>query len=107
VPLAIPPVVLRALLALALVAYAAAALVTGGWLTATAAALVALLLWRAHRRARFSAYVFLSVVAARGLVTGAWAAVGFAAGAILLLQAPAARRVWPRLHPSTWRRPML
>ncbi|MBM3220444.1 MAG: hypothetical protein FJZ38_17540 [Candidatus Rokubacteria bacterium] len=84
-------------LPLALLAYAAVALVQGWWLSAAVAPVVAWLLWRRHARARFTAYVFLSVLAVRALVIASWPLALFALGAIGALQLPAARRAWPRL----------
>jgi hypothetical protein len=87
-----------AVLSAALVGYAALALgLAHWWISGSAALVVAGLLFARHRRARFSAYVLLSVVALRGTVTGHWAALTFAAAAILLLQSPPALRAWPRL----------
>jgi hypothetical protein len=80
-----------------LLAYAALALVAQRWVSGLAAPIVAALLWRRHRRARFSAYVFFSALALRGLVMGSWALVAFAGASVLVLQTPAARRAWPRL----------
>jgi len=80
-----------------LLAYAALALIAHRWASGLAAPIVAALLWGRHRRARFSAYVFFSALAARGLVTGSWALVVFAGASVLVLQMPAARRAWPRL----------
>jgi CDP-diglyceride synthetase len=85
------------LLPAALLAYAAVALVHGWWLSALIAPLVAWLLWRRHRRARFTAYVFFSVLTARALLVASWPLALFALGAIGALQLPAARRAWPRL----------
>ncbi len=91
----------------ALLAYAAyALLVARWWLSGAAAPVVAALLWTRHRRARFSAYILLSVVVMRGTIRGQWGAVAFAAAAILALQLPAARRTWPRVPTlvERWRR---
>lgn len=88
-----------------LVAYGAHALASDRWLSGVAAALVAWLLWSRHRRARFSAYVLLTVIAARALFAGPWWLVAYAAAAILALQLPAARRAWPRLRPGFAPRP--
>lgn len=85
------------LLAAALLVYAAVALANGWWLSALFAPLVAWLLWRRHPRARFAAYVFFSVMAARAVLTASWPLGVFALGAIAALQLPAARRAWPRL----------
>jgi hypothetical protein len=87
----------------ALLVYAILAVVNGWWLSAVFAPPVAWLLWRRHRRARFAAYVFLSVVAARALVATSWPLAILALAAIGALQLPAARRAWPRL---TWGRPL-
>ena len=84
-------------LALAFYAIVAVVVMHRG-ISAAAAALAAVLLWRRHRRARFSAYIFLSAVAARGLFTHAWPVAGFAAAAIAVLQLPAARRAWPSVN---------
>ena len=89
---------LALLLALALAGYAMLALGIGRWwISGIAAPVVAVLRLARHRRARFSAYVFFSVVALRGVVTGWWMLTGAAGAAILLLQTPAALRAWPRL----------
>ena len=72
-----------------------AALVLHRRISAAAALFVGILLWRRHRRARFSAYVFLSAVAVRGVLTHVWPLAAGAAAAIALLQLPAARRAWP------------
>ena len=93
-------VVVVALLA-GLVAYAVVALLARRWVTGLAAPIVAVLLAIRHPRARFSAYVFLSVVALRGLVVGAWPLVAFGCAGVLVLQTPAARRAWPRLVAGT------
>lgn len=92
---------------LALLVYAFVALaVTQWWISGLAAPLVAALLAGRHSRARFSAYVFLSVVAARGAVHAHWAALGFAVTALLLLQSTPACRAWPRLPgPARMARP--
>jgi hypothetical protein len=84
-------------LPLALLAYTAVALAVGWWLSAAVAPVVAWLLWRRHPRARFTAYVFLSVLTARALLIGSWPLALFALGVIGALQLPAARRAWPRL----------
>ncbi len=98
-------VVTLAALAAGLLAYAVLALaVERWWISGLAAPAVAALLVLRHRRARFSAYVFLSVATMRGLVHGVWPVAAGAAGAILLLQAPPARRLWPRLPPRWARR---
>lgn len=87
-----------AALTLALAGYAWLALaVAHWWISGVAAPLVAALLVVRHARARFSAYVFFSVVAMRGLMTAHWMPVAFAAAAILLLQSPPALRAWPRV----------
>jgi hypothetical protein len=83
-----------------LVAYSAFALASGRWLSGIAALAVAWLLWRRHGRARFSAYVLLTVLLVRALVDGAWPLAAYAAVALSALQAPAARRAWPRLRPG-------
>jgi hypothetical protein len=90
-----------ALLPLACLAYGVTALAgRGAWLSALAAAVVAVLLWRRHPRARFAAYVFFSALALRAVLTGAWPTLAFAVAAVLLLQTRAARTVWPRLAPG-------
>ncbi|HYE90403.1 MAG TPA: hypothetical protein VEA38_05250 [Terriglobales bacterium] len=90
-------------LPLALAAYALVAAAVGWWLSALVAPVVAGLLWRRHPRARFAAYIFLSVLTARGLLSASWPLALFAVAAIVALQLPAAHRVWPRL---TWGRPL-
>lgn len=98
------PRVLVVLLPLVCLAYAALALrAQGAWVSAAAALLVAWWLWRRHRRARFAAYVFFSVVAVRGALTARWPTLAFAVAAVLLLQTPPALALWPRVRPG-WRR---
>jgi hypothetical protein len=98
-----PPRVAWALAA-SLVVYTVIALaIRHWWISGAAAPVIAVLLWRAHPRARFSAYVFFSVVALRGGLRNSWGSVVYAVAAILLLQTPAALRAWPRLRPG--RRP--
>jgi hypothetical protein len=82
----------------ALIGYAVIAPSVGHrWISGVVAPAVAVLLWRRHPRARFAAYIFLSAVGVRAALEGQWPALLFAATAILVLQTPAARRVWPRL----------
>ena len=83
-----------------LLVYAGIAVARHWWPSALMAPLLAVLLWRRHRRARFSAYVFFSVLAARGALTGVWALPAYALAAIGLLQSPPARAAWPRLRPG-------
>jgi hypothetical protein len=93
-------------LPLACLVYAVVAIATrGAWLSAAAAALVAWLLWRRHRRARFAAYVFLTAVAVRGVLAARWPALAFAAAAVLALQTPPAVVAWPRVTPGFARGP--
>ena len=80
-----------------LLAYTVVAGALGWWPSALVAPVVGWLLWRRHPRARFTAYVFFSVMAARALFTATWPLAAFALGAIGALQLPAARRAWPRL----------
>jgi Mn2+/Fe2+ NRAMP family transporter len=82
---------------IALVVYAALALAAHRWVSGAAAPVVAGLLARRHPRARFSAYVFFSVLVLRGLAVGAWALVTFGLASVLVLQTSPARRAWPRL----------
>jgi hypothetical protein len=84
-------------LPLALVAYAGVAATLGWWPSAVIAPAVAWLLWRRHARARFTAYVFFSVMTARALFIASWPLALFALGAIGALQLPSARRAWPRI----------
>ena len=91
-------VVVVALVA-SLLVYAGVAVARHWWPSAIVAALVAALLWRRHRRARFTAYVFFSVLAARGVLTGVWPLPVYALAAVGLLQTTAARAAWPRLTP--------
>jgi hypothetical protein len=84
-----------------LVAYAVLALMAHRFVSGLAAPLVAVLLAIRHPRARFAAYVFFSALTIRGIVAGAWMLVLFAGAGILVLQAPAARRAWPRLVPGS------
>jgi hypothetical protein len=90
----------RIVLAVALLLYAAVALLEGWWPSAVFAPVVAWLLWRRHRRARFAAYIFFSVMTVRGILTGSWPLVLFALAVIGAFQLPAARRAWPRLTPG-------
>ncbi len=95
------------LLTIALLAYAGFALaVARWWISGLAAPPIALLLALRHARARFSAYVFLAVVALRSAATGHWGALAFASVAIATLQTPPALRAWPRLRaPARMARP--
>jgi hypothetical protein len=86
-----------------LLVYALVALRQQRWGSALAAVIVASLLWRSHRRARFAAYVFFTAVAVRGVLTGVWALPLYAAIAVAAMQIPAARRAWPRLVPGRLR----
>ncbi|PYN59560.1 MAG: hypothetical protein DMD92_08665 [Candidatus Rokuibacteriota bacterium] len=87
------------LLPAALLVYAVLALgLARWWVSGLAAPVIAFLLWRRHPRARFAAYVFLSVVALRGVLTRHWLAFTFAALAVALMQTAAARRTWPPLR---------
>ena len=94
---------MRIVLPGALLAYTLVAIALGWWPSALVAPCVAWLLWRRHPRARFAAYIFLSVLTARGLLSHTWPLAAFAIAAILALQLPAAHRAWPRL---TWGRPL-
>lgn len=93
------------LLVAGLAVYTGVAATLGWWASAAAAPVVAVLLWRRHPRARFTAYVLLSAVAARAVVTAAWPALAFALAGIAVLQTPAAARAWPRLRPGHTRAP--
>jgi hypothetical protein len=86
-----------AALVVSLAVYTVLALIARWWLSGLAAPVVAYLMVTRHPRARFSAYVFFTVVTVRGLFARSPLAVAFAVGALLVLQTPAARRVWPRL----------
>ncbi len=98
------PRVVVALVPLACLAYAAITLgVHGSWVSAAAATLIAWLLWRRHRRARFAAYVFFSAVAVRGALAARWPTLAFAVAAVLVMQTPPSLAAWPRLRPG-WRR---
>jgi hypothetical protein len=96
-----------ATLVAALLLYMAFALLVGHWWVSGAASpLVALMLASRHRRARFAAYVLLSVVTVRTALGGHWGVALGALGALLLLQTPAARRLWPRVRrPARMARP--
>ena len=89
-------------LVISLLVYAGIAVARHWWPSALMAPLLAALLWRRHRRARFSAYVFFSVLAARGALTGVWALPVYALAAVGVLQTASARAAWPRLTPP-WR----
>jgi hypothetical protein len=85
------------LLVVALLGYAAVAVALRWWPSAVVAPVIAVMLWRRTARARFAAYVFFSVLAARGALTGVWALPAFALAALALMQTRAAARAWPRL----------
>jgi hypothetical protein len=91
---------LSVLLPAAMLVYAGAALLERWWVSAVVAVMAALLMWRRHPRARFTAYIVLSAVALRGAVVRSWWTVGFAVVVLVLMQMPAARRAWPRLVPG-------
>jgi hypothetical protein len=91
------------LLVASLLVYCGAAITRHWWPSAVIAPLVAALLWRRHRRARFTAYVFFSVMAFRGALTREWGLIAYALAAVALMQAPAAARAWPRLSPGRGR----
>jgi hypothetical protein len=99
------PSLVAAALAASLLIYAVIAVAHRWWPSALVAPLLALLLWRRHRRARFTAYVFFSVLAVRGALTGVWALPAYALAAAGLLQTQAARAAWPRLRPARLRAP--
>jgi hypothetical protein len=93
--MAADPVVL--LLPTAILLYAVVAVVAHWWLSGLVAVVAALLMWRRHPRARFTAYIGLSAVALRGAFGHSWRALVFALVVLALMQTPAARRAWPRL----------
>jgi len=97
--MAADPVVL--LLPTAILLYAVVAVVAHWWLSGLVAVVAALLMWRRHPRARFTAYIGLSAVALRGAFGHSWLALAFALVVLALMQTPAARRAWPRLTPGT------
>jgi hypothetical protein len=72
------------------------------------APLVGLLLLIRHRRARFAAYVFLSMDIIRSALTGAWPFLALDLAILLFLQIPAMRRAYPRIDAAQvrarWRR---
>ncbi len=85
----------------ALGVYAVVALTVGHWwLSGVAAPVAGVLLARRHRRARFSTYVVWSVVVMRSVATRQWPMALAGALAIVVLQTPAAVRLWPRLQPG-------
>jgi hypothetical protein len=63
------------------------------------APLIGILLASRHRRARFAAYIALSMEIMRTAIEGRWLHLAAAAMILLLLQAPRIRRVWPRVDP--------
>jgi hypothetical protein len=63
------------------------------------APVVGALMLRRHERARFSVYVFLSCEILRAIRIHSWLLGLLAAGAILYLQLPAARRFHPSVDP--------
>ena len=83
--------------AAALLVYTAVAITQHWWPSAVMAPVLAWLLGRRHRRARFAAYIFFSVMTARAAITRSWPLALFALAAIAVLQLPASRRAWPRL----------
>jgi hypothetical protein len=83
-----------------LMVYAGIAALHGWWPSTVFAPILAWLLWRRHRRARFAAYIFFSVMTVRAFVIASWPLALFALAAIGALQLPAARRAWPRLTPG-------
>src|SRR2546423_6061803 len=96
------PSLVVVVLVTSLLVYSGVAITRHWWPSALMAPLLAVLLWRRHRRARFSAYVFFSVLAARGALTGVWALPVYALAVVGVLQTASARAVWPRLTPA-WR----
>jgi hypothetical protein len=90
----------RILLPASLVAYAGIAVMNRWWPSAVFAPIVAWLLWRCDRRARFAAYIFFSVMLVRAAVAVSWPLAVFALVAVGALQLPGARRAWPRLTPG-------
>jgi len=92
------PIVL--VLPVVLVIYAVVALAEHWWLSGLVAVVAAVLLWRRHPRARFTAYILLSALVLRGVFGHSWRAVAFALVVLALLQTPGARRAWPRLTPG-------
>ncbi len=88
-----------------LAAYAVIAFVYGWWVSGAAAPFVVWLLWRRHPRARFSAYVLLSVVVLRALAGGPWWIAAYAGAVIGALQLPAATARWPRVRGDRMSRP--
>jgi hypothetical protein len=89
---------------LACLGYAAAGVSTrGAWLSAVAATLIAWLLWRRHRRARFAAYVYFTAVAVRAALLARWPTLAFAVAVVLVMQTPPALAAWPRLTPGLGR----
>jgi hypothetical protein len=64
------------------------------------APVVGVLMLRRHERARFSVYVFLSCEIIRAIRIHSWLLGLLAAGAILYLQLPAARRFHPMVDPE-------
>jgi hypothetical protein len=64
------------------------------------APVVGVLMLRRHERARFSVYVFLSCEIIRAIRIHSWLLGLLAAGSILYLQLPAARRFHPMVDPD-------
>ena len=94
------PSLVVVVLVTSLLVYAGVAVARHWWPSAVVAPLLAVLLWRRRRRARFTAYVFFSVLAARGALTGVWALPVYALAAVGLMQTPGALAAWPRLRPG-------
>jgi hypothetical protein len=95
---------MRLVMPAALVLYAIVAFAwLDRWPAAVAALIVALLLWRRHPRARFSAYLVFSAMAVRAALAGEWPMLALALAAVAVMQTPAAARAWPRLRPGATR----
>jgi hypothetical protein len=97
-----PPPRVIVILPVMLLAYSGTALATHWWLSGLAAPVVAVLLWYRHPRARFSAYVLLSVIVVRGLFTHAWLVTAFGTASLLAMQLPSARTAW--MSVGSWHR---
>ena len=96
----------RIILTASLVVYAViAVLAARWWFSGAVAPFIAALLWWRHPRARFAAYIFFTMLAARGLIRDAWPLSVFALAAVVLMQTSAARREWPRVRGDRMARP--
>ena len=70
---------------------------------ACGAAYIGVLCWREAPRARFAAYVFLSVDIVRAVRGSHWVTVVIDLVVLSLMQLPSVRAVYPSIRPHQWR----